>query len=526
MTDPAKLYAELVAAFSAGRWHEAQALTTTLLPLAPRHAGVYGIAGVVSMELQQTSQAEEYLRRATELDPARADFATLHAKALAMLGLWNATLMAADKSLALSSGDPVTLDALGIIYAKAQAHAQAVSAFARAVDLLPENASLRFNLATSLIAIGDVDAAESELQKVVSLDPVYWPAHLALSQIRRQTPDRNHVDLLQSLVTQYPHDIEASIHLNMALAKEYEDLAEYPQAFDHLVRGNAAVNSTRPYSQERDVALFDALMHAFPSSQPITAGYPTDEPIFIVGMPRSGTTLAERIISSHPAVYAAGELQNFAMALQRASGQRAPLMHSPENIAKAVATIDWYQLGSDYLSSARLVSRPEPRFVDKLPHNFLYLGFIAKALPKAKIICLRRDAMDTCLSNFRQLFDRSTSVFDYSSSLLDSGRYYLLFERLMAHWQQVIPGRILDVHYEDLVNQQEPTSRQMLDFCGLPWNDNCLHFESNPAPVATFSALQVRSPMYKSSLMRWMNYEAQMSELKGLLLDGGIDLRG
>jgi hypothetical protein len=239
-------------------------------------------------------------------------------------------------------------------------------------------------------------------------------------------------------------------------------------------------------------------------------------------MPRSGTTLVGRIISSHPDVYAAGELQNFPVALQHASGSATSFLFNPTEIVARTRDIDWKQLGAAYLTSVRSVAAHTPRFIDKLPHNFLYAGFIANALPNAKIICLRRNPMDTCLSNFRQLFEPPSPYFDYSFDLLEIGRYYVLFDRLMAHWEEVFPGRILKVDYETLVDAQESSSRRMLDFCGLPWHDACLHFEDNLAPVATFSAMQVRTPIYRSAIGRWKKYETQLTELRVLLSEAGI----
>ncbi|MEO7198993.1 MAG: sulfotransferase, partial [Dokdonella sp.] len=185
---------------------------------------------------------------------------------------------------------------------------------------------------------------------------------------------------------------------------------------------------------------------------------------------------------------------------------------------------DWRKLGETYLTSTRPGTGKKPRFIDKLPHNFLYAGYIAKALPKAKIICLRRNPMDTCLSNFRQLFAPKTPFFDYSFDLLDTGRYYVLFDRLMAHWQRVLPGRILELDYEELVDSQETCSRRLLQHCELPWHDACLQFERNPSPVATASAVQVRAPIYRSSMQRWRHYEAQLTDLRALLRNAGIAL--
>jgi hypothetical protein len=186
--------------------------------------------------------------------------------------------------------------------------------------------------------------------------------------------------------------------------------------------------------------------------------------------------------------------------------------------------LDWRRLGEAYLSSTRPATGHKPHFIDKLPHNFLYAGFIANALPNAKIVCLRRNPMDTCLSNFRQLFAPKSPYFDYSFDLLDTGRYYLLFNRLMAHWQRVFPRRILEMDYETLIDTQEACSRQLLEFCGLAWDDTCMHFENNPTPVATASAVQVRAPIYRSALKRWKKYEQQLGELRRLLSDGGVEI--
>lgn len=238
-------------------------------------------------------------------------------------------------------------------------------------------------------------------------------------------------------------------------------------------------------------------------------------------MPRSGTTLVERILSSHPDVHAAGELQNFGLAYKRASGSPTPQLLDADTIARASHT-DWRRLGEDYLTSTRPDTGIKPHFIGKLPHNFLYLGAIANALPNAKIICLRRDPMDTCLSNFRQLFAASSWNHEYSYDLLETGRYYILFDRLMAHWKQLFPGRILEVQYETLVQSQEAGSRELVAFCGLPWNDACLHFEDNQAPATTASAVQVREPIYRRAIQRWRAYGEGLNELQALLREGGI----
>jgi hypothetical protein len=194
---------------------------------------------------------------------------------------------------------------------------------------------------------------------------------------------------------------------------------------------------------------------------------------------------------------------------------------NPQDILDA-SSIDWRELGKQYIASTRPLTGQLPFFIDKLPHNFLYAGFIARALPKAKLICVRRNPMDTCLSNFRQLFAPESQYFDYSYDLLDTGHYYVLFDTLMARWNEFFPGRILSINYEDIVTSQELSTRRLLDHCDLNWDDACLHFEKNTAPSTTASAVQVRAPIYRSALDRWKLYERQLQPLKELLTDAGI----
>lgn len=521
MADPAEIFALAAQAFDRRQWPVALQHATELLKQVPQHPVLCYIGGIASMELNQMPQALDLLYSATKADPTRADFATQYARALAQQRLTREARLAADRALALQPNDPMTLDTLGVVYTQTHEHHLAAQAFGKAVELVPNHAPFRFNLATALIAAGDIDGAEQQLEVCIGIDVRHWKAHMTLAQLRRQTPEKNHIPRLEALLAQHGDEVEAQTCLNMALAKEYEDTAEYSRAFGHFVRCKSAGTQERGYSYRDDEALFEALQAAVPAVPDQGAGYDTDEPIFVIGMPRSGTTLIERIISSHPDVFSAGELQNFAMAYKFATrGETSQLLDIPT--IGLTPRIDWRELGETYLSSTRPATGHKPHFIDKLPHNFLYAGFIAQALPRAKIICLRRDPIDTCLSNFRQLFSPLAPYYGYSFDLLDTGRYYVLFDRLMAHWRKVLPGRILEVQYESLVDAQEEHSRRLIEFCGLPWNDACLSFEKNPAPVNTASAVQVRAPVYRSALKRWKKYEPDLGDLMALLESNGI----
>ncbi len=525
MPDPAQLYDQLVNAFDRRAWPEVKERAVRLLPMAPRHPGIYYMLGVANMESGQTPAAIEALRQATLLEPQRVGFIVQYAKALMATRQNREAKVAADRAVALSPTDPATLDMLGVIFTHVGDFASAATAFKQSTTLAPENAPFRYNWATSLIACGDHAAAEVELEACLGINPHHWLAHVTLAQLRRQTPQNNHVERLEHLLQQVDGTghTEASTCLNMALAKEYEDLSDYRQSYHHLVRGKAANALSRSYSTQRDQEMFTAIMGSFPTTQTLVGNCPSSEPIFIVGMPRSGTTLVERIISSHPDVQSAGELLNFAMSVKQLSGSRSPALVDTDTVMRT-RDANLGGLGEMYLASTRPLTGKKPRFVDKLPHNFLYAGYIANALPNARIICLRRDPMDTCLSNFRQLFSEKSPFYDYSFDLLDIGRYYVLFHQLMAHWQRVLPGRILQINYEELVESQELSSRRLLEFCGVSWRDECLRFEANSAPVATASAVQVRAPIYRSSLKRWKRYGEQLDGLRDLLLEAGIEL--
>ncbi|MBE1159864.1 tetratricopeptide repeat-containing sulfotransferase family protein [Dyella acidiphila] len=521
MTALSELQARLIQAFNRHDWAVVKQLALQLQPLAPTDAMAPFMGGVAHMQLQQLPEAAHLLGQAMQLEPARAEYAVEYAKSLALMRRMREAQEIAQKALALGPVHPATLNTLGVVFSQAHAHALAVEAFRRQVAALPNQAQARFNLAYALTVMGDEAEAERELEMCIRLDPRYWQAHWTLAQLRRQTPQSNHVERLRTLLAQYPGQAAAQLYVNMALGKECDDLGDYPAAFEHYRRGKAAASVAGKQSAQRDEAMFKRLMQSFPAgAEHIADGAHGSAPIFIIGMPRSGTTLLDRILSSHPAIYSAGELQDFPATLQRVYGGATPILLDPDLPAR-VRQLDWTQLGERYLDATRAHAEQAAHFIDKLPHNFLYAGFIARALPGAKIICLRRDAMDTCLGNFRHLFERSTSYYDYSFDLLDTGRYYAGFDRLMAHWQQALPGRVLEVAYEDLIDAQEATIRTLLDFCGLPWDDACLQSERNAAPVNTPNAWQVRAPVYRTAIGRWRHYAPQLEELRQLLAEQG-----
>lgn len=518
-TDPAPVYRRAVDALNRSDWPRAYALASSLLPRCDDHGGVHFVAGVAALHQQDNRRAHAHLQRAVQLSPTRPDYLAQLARVLAGARATREALGAARHAVTLGPSDAVTLDTLGVVFSQCNAYADAATMFAKAVELQPRAANMRFNLATALMFVGDLDGAEREYEACLALEPRYWKAHLAVSQLRRQQPDRNHLDRLQALLAT-ADDPAGRLYVNLALEKELSDLGEHGRSLRHLRAGKAAWRQTLAYDIQHDQRVFAAVQRAFDAADP-RAGHDSSEPVFILGMPRSGTTLVERILSSHPEVTSAGELQNFGVVLKRLSASTTPPMLDEDTLARA-AGVDPAILGRQYIESTRPLTGGSPHFIDKLPHNFLYAGFIARALPSARMICLRRDPMDTVLGNFRQLFALTSPYYDYSFDLVDTARYYVLFDRLMAFWHERLPGRILEVRYEDVVRDQEAQTRRLLAHCGLPWDDACLAFEKNAAPVATASLVQVRSPIYDTSIGRWKRYGNGLDDALAVLREAGL----
>jgi tetratricopeptide (TPR) repeat protein len=418
--------------------------------------------------------------------------------------------------------DALSRDTIGCAYARLGDHHAALPHFDEAVRLAPKQTDFRYNRAATLSFLGRTEAAESELEALISLAPDDARSHHLLSGLRRQTAARNHVPRLRALATQARPGRDRLL-FGYALAKELEDIGQVPEAFAALAAANGEHRRALSYSFARDAAVFDAIEAHWSAPADALAAAPSDvAPIFVIGMPRTGTTLVDRILSSHPEVESAGELQAMPLAVKAAAGTRTRTVLDPETVA-AAARANLAAIGQDYLKRTRPHRRePGMRFIDKFPGNFHYAGLIAGALPSATIVCLRRHPLDTVLSNFRNLFAVGSHYYDYSYDLLDIAAYYVRFDRLMAMWRRLLPHRVLEIRYEDLVADQEGETRRLLAHCRLDWSARCLDFHTNAAPVATPSAAQVRRPLYADSVARWRAHAEALEPARRLIEAAGI----
>lgn len=467
--------------------------------------------------------ARSRITRALTLVPGRPDFLLVEAQALHACGEHQRARAVLDAACEFSLNDPRLQHAIGSLYSLIGCHEQALAAASRAVALDPAQAQYQFNRAASLRFLGRLGEAEDAYDRAIAITPGDYEAWLNRSELRRQTPERNHVPALQALLERGFRHPRSEMFIRQALAKELEDLGFHTESFREL-RAAATIRRRHiDYDLDRDLRTVDMIIEAFPAEclRDLERAPAGQSPIFVVGMPRTGTTLVERILGSHPSVRGAGELLAFPEALvaavQRTAGRKDL---SREDMVATSARVDFPALGHDYRLRTRHIAPEGQRFVDKLPHNYLYCGLIQRALPGARIVHLVRHPMATCYAIYKTLFRQG---YPFSYDLDELARFYAGYRRLMRHWHTAMPGLIHDLPYEQLVGAQRETTQRLLAFCDLEWHEGCLDFHANPAPSTTASAAQVRRPIYASSIDLWRHYRAELAPLEARLNACGIE---
>ncbi len=486
----------------------------------PAYAPGWVTAGTIALKLGNAREALERLDRAQALAGPDAQILLHKAFCLQALRRIPEAIAAADAARQAAARDPRLLDAIGGFYSRAGDQRRALAAYDEAVALAPAQPGYCYNRATVRRYLGQLAQAEADFDRVIALNPADYEAYTTRSDLRPQTPQHNHVAELEALMSAGIRDWRGEVQISHALAKECEDLGLYEKSFALLERGAGLRRRHLQYDVGVDVATVHWIIEAFPNAEPaVGVG---GEPIFILGLPRSGTTLVERILGSHSQVESAGELTCLARAIVDAACRTSGRTQLPRRELVAWSSrIDFAALGRDYLERAR-VSRSglKPRFTDKMPLNYLYCGIIHRALPGAKIIHMARKPMAACYAIYKTLFKDG---YPFSYDLPELARYYGAYRRLMSHWRTTLPGVILDLSYEQLATAQIPQTRRLLDHCQLAWEEACVEFHRNPSATTTASAAQVRRPMYDSSIAQWRHYERQLEPLRRALLAEGID---
>lgn len=530
------------------RFAEAEACYRHVLELAPQFADAWNNLGTCLRELKRLEEAEQVYRRALELQPNNPE--TLDNLALAVKDLnrpdeaakllqralsieqrsdkihlhYGAVLVeqkrldeaadAAERALALNPNNHDTFNLMGRVAFERGDLPEALKHYESALALKPGLADAHNNKGNVLKELGRLDEARRAFLKSIELDPMSAGVYVNIADAKSFTADDPLLKQMETLAAKADGlSRNDRMHLDFALGKAYADFKDYRHSFTHFLAGNAAKRATVAYDETAALGLFERIEEAFTAeliSGKTGQGDPSARPIFIIGMPRSGTTLIEQILASHPLVHGAGELDVFDKVVLTARAPDGTSIAYPEFV-QALEPVSLRAIGASYLERVAAIAPIGERVTDKMPSNYYFAGLIHLALPNAVIIHAMRDPVDTCISCFSKLF---TAEQNHTYDLTELGRYYKRYEGLMQHWRRVLPaGRMLEVQYEEVVGDLETQARRILAHCALPWDARCLAFHRTDRPVRTASASQVRQPIYNSAVGRWRGYEEFLTPL-------------
>ena len=495
------------------RSEEAESVYRKALALRPHDPDFLDNLALALKDLDRLGEAAETYRRALAIE-ARSDKIHVHYGAtLIDLDRMEEAGAAAERALALNPSNADAVNLMGRVAFEREDLSSAVDYFRRALALKPDLADAHNNMGNALKELGNLEEARRAYLKAIEIDSSVAGVYVNLADSMKFAPGDPHLLAMETLAAK-TDGLSANdrLQLDFALGKAYADLGEHRRAFPHWLKGNAGKRARIAYDEASTFALFDAVEAAFTPAL-IKAkggrGDPSRAPIFVLGMPRSGTTLVEQILASHPLVSGAGELKLFndvVLEVASAGGTKPYPNFLPALDAGALRRI-----GELYVAGIRRRAPAAAHVTDKMPANFFFLGLIHLALPNARILHTVRDPVDTCVSCFSKLFTAEQS---FTYDLAELGRYHARYQRLMAHWRRVLPANaFLDVRYEDVVGDLEGEARRIVSYCGLPWDERCLAFHQTDRPVRTASATQVRQPIYRNAIGRWRVYEDFLAPL-------------
>jgi tetratricopeptide (TPR) repeat protein len=508
-----------------GQFENALASYRQAVKLRPDYAEAHNNLAVVQRELGLFDDAMASIRMALEINPYYAEAYNNLTVVQWELELFDDAMASIRMALEINPYYAEAHCTLGVILSDTEQQDAATECYRRALQIDPECIEAMIGIGRICLQTGDFAEAEEHCQKALGINANSMEARLQLTSVRKTTAGEENFSALLAMekaaqLGKSPMPYDEAVSLHFALGKCFDDIGDHDQAFRHYLQGCKLKRATLKYDAGQKTQYFDGIMRVFDRDTLARlqgAGNPSSVPIFVLGMPRSGTTLTEQIIASHPSVHGAGELPDLMAIAQRdITGTGGGF---PDNIT----ALDQPTLGAwaaEYAAGLRRRAPDAIHITDKMPANFLAVGLIHLMLPNAKIIHVNRNPVDTCLSCFTKPFNHGHA---YSYDLAELGRYYADYARLMAHWRQVLPeGVFLEVRYEELVTDNEAQARRLIAYCGLEWNDACLKSHETKRSVRTASVTQVRQPIYTSSIERWRKYEPYLKPL----LDELGDLAG
>jgi tetratricopeptide (TPR) repeat protein len=513
------------AAVQSKDWVTVRSCADEILKRVPDSPEGFFLSGLCEKSAARPLKAAEAFERALQLDAGRYD------AAIELANQYSIARRNADVAALLARYEPMLgnspryLDMAGTVYTEIGMAERAYPLYRKANELQPGIDLFQANLAACGVYLGKIDEAIAIYKSLLDRFPAHQRNHYHLSRLQRAS-DATHVEQMQRVLHQLNLPRDQNVFLYYAIGKELEDLERWDEAFSYYRMAGDAVASVAGYDVTTDVALIEQVIEV------CSAGWLADgeqglrtkangpTPIFVTGLPRTGTTLAERILASHSQVESLGETMFMQMVIRRESGIRSVEKMAPAMIA-AAAQQDVTRIAAGYLDAVRYRLTGKPMFIDKLPFNFLFLGFIAKAYPDAKIVHLCRNPMDSCFAMYKQVF---TWAYKFSYHLQDLGHYYIAYQRLLQHWRETLGERLVEVEYESLVADQVGQTRRLLDSLGLEFEEACLNFDRNETASATASSVQVREKIHSRSVRKWTHFRDHLRPLQQLLEQAGIEI--
>jgi len=501
-----------------GRFEEAEAAYRRALALKPNDPNILNNLALLLRDFERLDEAAALLSRSLSVDANNVKTLIYFVPVRVEQKNVSDAETAAQRALALAPDDAEAINAMGLVRYEQQRPQEALALFRRALAIKPDLPETHNNIGTILKEDGDLAGAREQLSRAIELDPRQISYYFNLAEAKKFAAGDTHLIAMERLARDAALPHSACVRLNFALAKAYDDLGRFDDAFRHMRQGNRQKHALITYDEKQALEQFDRIRARFDRSvlarKP--GGFHSDLPIFVLGMPRSGTTLIEQILAAHPAVHGAGELTDFSRLANQIRDGSGNLCRYPDDVA-GLSDETLRDLGKDYVERLRRLSPDALRITDKMPGNFVFAGLIHMALPDARIIHVSRDARDTCLSCYSKLFAQPQ---DFTYDLAELGRYYRQYDGLMTHWREALPrGRMLEVRYEDVIADIEGSARRIVDYCGLEWDPACIAFHQARRPVRTASASQVRQPIYRSSVGRWRSYDDNLAPLIAALED-------
>ncbi len=532
---------------AAGELGRAEVFYVQAVEHDPHFAAAWFQLGVLAVAVNKLKVAAQMMAKASDCRPREFTYHRARCEIHRRLKELDRAIDHGSQAVALNSEDAESFYNLGLALFDASRFDEAARAYWRAVTIAPDYGLAHNNLGSALEQAGDLDGAYAAYERAADLDaghceaqhnlaalenqrgrlsearkryhaaiaadPAFVHSHLGLSGLKRYDVQDRHVEMLEGLVSRAPRMApEAQTKFWFALGKARSDLGQHDASFDAYQRGNALHRQTFAYATEdvrRQIADVIERFDCGPAA-PSASACVDATPVFVLGMPRSGSTLIEQILDCHPQISGAGELSEF-----------SDLLTETASLPAGASYVDWFRhagddelrgLGERYLERLRDHSRDAVRIVDKMPGNFFYVGLIHKIFPNARVIHSLRNPWDTCVSNFTRLFK---SVMPFAYDLTELGQFCRMCDDMMAHWKASLPGRFIhEARYESLVQDLEPQARALIDFCGLPWDDACLAFHKNQRVVKTASHAQVVKPLYRTSVGRWQAFEKHLAPLR------------